>query len=241
VNERRLSGPPARDTGAGEAPAEPEAVEGRPEPEPGGAEPSPTGEERSRSAAERLERNWRNRRRQLVKKVEKTSFPVVMRGYERGAVDAYVADVRRLVEAIESTQSTETVIRRALDEVGEETSGILQRAHEAADEIAARSRSQSEGRLQRSRREAGELRREADEYVSSLDADTDAIWHERARLLEELRELADQLAGVAEEADRRYAPAEETEPTAMDAAGPGPADSGGPGPEPSEPPTGAAG
>ena len=66
------------------------------------------------------------------------TFPVAMRGYDRAAVDAFLQEVVQIITDLESRQSQESVVQRAIAEVGEETAGILQRAHETAEEIAAR-------------------------------------------------------------------------------------------------------
>jgi hypothetical protein len=71
-----------------------------------------------------------------------------MRGYDRGAVDDYVSRVNRLLAELQITAAPESAIRHALDEVAEETRGILERAHETAEEITRRSRSQADDRLQ---------------------------------------------------------------------------------------------
>ena len=105
-----------------------------------------------------------------------------------------------LVSDLESRQSQEAVVQRALAEVGEETSSILQRAHETADEIAARSRAQAEGRIQRAEREAELLRRQADAYSEKIIVDTRLLWEERQRLIEDIRQLADDVLGTAEDA-----------------------------------------
>ena len=131
------------------------------------------------------------------------SFPVVMRGYDRAAVDAFVAEVAQLVSDLESRQSQEAVVQRALAEVGEETTSILQRAHETADEIAARSRAQAEGRIQRAEREAELVRRQADAYSEQIVVDTRRLWEERQQLIEDIRRLADDVLGTAEDALER--------------------------------------
>ena len=64
--------------------------------------------------------------------IRERTFPVAVRGYDRQAVDAFVEEMAQLVGELESLQSRESVIQRALDQVGEETAGILQRAHETA-------------------------------------------------------------------------------------------------------------
>ena len=133
------------------------------------------------------------------------SFPIVMRGYDRAAVDAFVQEVRELVADLESRQSQESVIQRALAEVGEETTSILQRAHETADEIAARSRAQAEGRIQRAEREADLVRQQADAYAEKIVVDTRLLWDERQRLIEDIRQLADDVLNTADDAAERVA------------------------------------
>jgi cell division initiation protein len=130
-------------------------------------------------------------------------FPLVLRGYDRGAVDDYVDEMTRLVKDLEATQLRENVVQRALDEVGEQTSSILQRAHQTAEEITARSRAKAEGRLQRAEREAELVRREADEYAQRIVTDTRQLWDERQRLIEEMRQLADEVLGTADDAAER--------------------------------------
>lgn len=131
------------------------------------------------------------------------SFPIVMRGYDRAAVDAFVQEVRDMVADLESRQSQESVVQRALAEVGEETTSILQRAHETADEITARSRAQAEGRIQRAEREAELIRQQADAYSEKIVVDTRLLWEERQRLIEDIRQLADDVLNTAEEALER--------------------------------------
>lgn len=141
--------------------------------------------------------------RDSAEELRNREFPVVMRGYDRAAVDAFVADVAELVSQLEGRQSHESVVQRALEEVGEETAGILQRAHEAADEIAARSRAQAEGRIQRAEREAELLRRDADAYSEKIVVDTKLLWEERQRLIEDIRQLAEDVLSTAENASAR--------------------------------------
>jgi cell division initiation protein len=131
------------------------------------------------------------------------SFPIVMRGYDRAAVDAFVREVADIVTELEGRQSQESVVQRAIEEVGEETASILQRAHETADEIAARSRAQAEGRIQRAEREAELLRQQADSYSEQIVVDTRLLWEERQRLIEDIRQLADDVLNTAEDAFER--------------------------------------
>lgn len=139
-----------------------------------------------------------------------TDFPIVLRGYDRIAVDAYVKRTSQLVAELQATRSPDAAIRRALERVGEQISGILQRAHETAQQITTQSRAEAEDRLEVARREAQQLTEAAENRVRDLDAETDRIWAERQRIVEDARALADQLLALAEEAIRRFPPAEET-------------------------------
>jgi len=153
-----------------------------------------------------------------VAEVRDVYFPVAFRGYDRAAVDAYVARVSQLVAELEATQLREGVVQRALDEVGEQTSGILQHAHDTAEEITSSSRSQAEGRLQRAEREAGEIRQDAERFAHEVQADTKRLREERMALIEEIRRLADEVLGVAEDAlDRLPEPgSQRAEPAATE-------------------------
>jgi cell division septum initiation protein DivIVA len=131
------------------------------------------------------------------------NFPLAVRGYDRRAVDEFMEELRTLVADLEAHQTREGVVQKALDELGEETAGILQRAHETADEIAARSRAQADGRLQRAEREAEIVKRDADEYAEQVVVDTRLLWDERQRLIEDIRHLADVVLGTADDAMER--------------------------------------
>jgi len=164
---------------------------------------------RSASASERL---------------READFPIVVRGYHRQTVDLFIAELLELVEALEANQTREGVVQKALGELGEETAGILQRAHETADDITARSRAQADARLQRAEREAEILRRDADEYADQVVVDTRALWEDRQRLIEDIRQLADDVLGTADDAIERLTlpeqisssePPEDTETAAL--------------------------
>ena len=141
--------------------------------------------------------------RSATDRIANREFPLAVRGYDRHAVDEFVQEVLELVSELEGRQTRESVVQRALDEIGEETAGILQRAHETADEIAARSRAQAEGRIQRAEREADMLRQQADEYSEQVVVDTRILWEERQRLIQDIRQLADEVLATAEDASER--------------------------------------
>jgi cell division septum initiation protein DivIVA len=135
-------------------------------------------------------------------------FPVALRGYDRLAVDAYVKRTTQLVAELQTTRSPEAAVRRALERVGEEVSGILQRAHEAAGQITAQSRIEAENRLEAARQEAAQITVDARQRLKDLDVETDRIWAERQRIVEDAQDLARQLLSLAESAAERF-PADE--------------------------------
>ena len=138
--------------------------------------------------------------------VADVDFPIVLRGYDRDAVDAYVQRTSQLVAELQATRSPEAAVRRALARVGEEVSSILQRAHDTAAQITAQSRSEAEDRLETARREAAQIVARAEERVRELDAETDRIWAERHRIVEDTRELARELLTLTDSAADRFPP-----------------------------------
>jgi hypothetical protein len=157
-------------------------------------------------------RATRARRQSAANEVLAAEFPVVMRGYDRVVVDTWREEIADLIERLEQRQPREAAVKRALDEVGRETAAILQRAHETAEEITSRSRAQADGRLRRAEGEAEIAAREAEERVARLEADALALWEERARLIEDMRQLADEVLGIADQALDRIAPPVERPP-----------------------------
>jgi hypothetical protein len=149
--------------------------------------------------------------------VADVEFPTALRGYDRLAVDSYVRKTSQLVAELQATRSPDAAIRRALERVGEEVSGILQRAHETAARVTSQSRSEAEDRLEVARQEAAQIVGSAEHRVRELDAETDRIWAERHRIVEDTRELAQELLGLTDTAANSF-PAEAVPAEGVDAA-----------------------
>jgi cell division initiation protein len=148
-------------------------------------------------------------------------FPSALRGYDRVHVDEYVRQTRQLVAELQATRSPEAAVRRALERVGEQITGILKRAHETAEQITAQSRREAEDRLEQARQEARQIADAAERRVRDLDADTDRIWLERQRIVADAEDLAAQLHAVARTAAERFPEDAEPEPD-LGLAGVGP-------------------
>jgi hypothetical protein len=129
-------------------------------------------------------------RSRMIKEARETEFPIALRGYERMAVDHYVTEVTRLIAELELTSSPESAVRRALEEVSEETRGLLERAHQTAEEITARSRVKADDRVKQAEAEAQALRQTAQEDADGTrevaqreaDATREAARHEAHEL-----------------------------------------------------------
>jgi cell division septum initiation protein DivIVA len=179
-------------------------------PEDAGSAAQATTEDNERSASRRSRRFPSSRltageRNMVVQKARDVDFPVAMRGYERRAVDRYVQQVNRLIAELEMSASPDSAVRHALEEVSEETHDLLQRAHQTAEEITAKSRSRSDERLQQAEREAAAAReaaaREILEMRESVERETASLREtaerEAGELLAKARREADELHGTS--------------------------------------------
>jgi ElaB/YqjD/DUF883 family membrane-anchored ribosome-binding protein len=142
----------------------------------------------------------------------RADFPVAFRGYDREVVDAHLAALEEDVTELHATRSPQSAVRRELERVGQETAAILQRAHEAADEVSRRSRTRADARLEEAERQAEQIRREAEARLKRIDKDTDDVWADRRRLLEDARAMGEALIRIADEALERFPPAEDGGP-----------------------------
>ncbi len=136
------------------------------------------------------------------------SFPVSMRGYDRGAVDAYVDQVQRLVGELEATRSPEAAVRHALAQVGEQTRGILERAGEAAEQITIAARQEGEESSARAKSEAEDIvakaKAEAAEIGARSNAEAESTEAQaRKHAAEYLQRAREEVTALREEAEAR--------------------------------------
>lgn len=131
-------------------------------------------------------------------------FPVAFRGYDRAKVDEYLEDVSRVIEQLESAQAPDAAVKRELEQIGEQTTAILQRAHEAEETITTRARTEADETVRAAEQEARATRERAEARVRELDEDTDLLWQERHRLLEDMQRLFNQVGRVMAAANKRF-------------------------------------
>jgi DivIVA domain-containing protein len=141
--------------------------------------------------------------------IPETDFPTVLRGYDRGAVDAYVERTSVMIAELHATRTPDGAVRRALERVGEQVADILRRAHETAERVTVQSRHEAEDRLQEAAEEARRITIGAKTQLHQLDADTDKVWAERERIIQDARTLAAELMQLADAAMERFPPGDE--------------------------------
>jgi DivIVA domain-containing protein len=140
--------------------------------------------------------------------VRDASFPVSRRGYDRGAVDAYVERVNGLIDELEAARSPEAAVKQALREIGEKTSSVLEQAGQTAEEITLAARQNAEAETARAQKEADDLvanaRKEADDLGARARAEAEAMRAQaHAEAQESLRRTEAEVTRLREEAEAR--------------------------------------
>jgi DivIVA domain-containing protein len=147
-------------------------------------------------------------RRDSASELGDVSFPLSVRGYDRGAVDAYVSRVQQQVAEFELTRSPEAAIKHALEDVGEQTKGILAQAGETAERISAAARQEAEEGTARARQAADEIVAEAKataaDVLARSQAEAEAIVAQaRSEAAEHLQRSRDEVGALRQEAEAR--------------------------------------
>jgi DivIVA domain-containing protein len=147
-------------------------------------------------------------RRPASSEIADVSFPVSVRGYDRGAVDAYVSRVQELVAELEATRSPEAAVKEALEQVGERTKRVLEQAGETAEQITVAARQEAEDSTARAGQEAESVvaaaKAEAAEILARSQADAEAtVTQARKKAAEHLHDVRAEAAALREEAEAR--------------------------------------
>jgi DivIVA domain-containing protein len=145
----------------------------------------------------------RDPRNHLPADLRNVSFPAAMRGYDRGAVDAYVRRVNRVIAELEVTRSPQAAVRHAVERVSEQTKAILEEARESAEQLTATGRAEGDEILAAAKAEAAEL-------VVSASDEADRVRAEAQQVLADAKTEAEKIVSAANnEADERRRRSEE--------------------------------
>jgi cell division septum initiation protein DivIVA len=135
-------------------------------------------------------------------------FPLAPFGYNRTAVDEHLAALERELGALRAKHAPMVSITDELERIGEQTASILVVAHDQAHETTRLAQEQAERCVADAAANAVQITAEAKEKLRELDAETDAVWRERERLLEDVRVVSAALANLANQASERFPAAE---------------------------------
>jgi DivIVA domain-containing protein len=143
----------------------------------------------------------------VADEIRDVSFPTAVRGYERRQVDRYVQRVNRLIAELEVGRSPESAVRHALDRVGEQTSGILQRARETAEEITHSAGAEADETTARARAEADEIvahaRATAEQIIAEAEKEAGGRVKQGEMELEALRKHGEAARADADQTTER--------------------------------------
>jgi cell division septum initiation protein DivIVA len=141
-------------------------------------------------------------------------FPVGALGYNRAAVDDHVAAVDEHVAALEreldelrsqrDLPEPPISITEEIERLGEQTASILVVAHDKAHETTRLAQEQADRCVADAASNAVAITEDAKRQLQSLDMETDTVWQERARLLDDARAVGAALIALVDEAETRF-------------------------------------
>lgn len=165
----------------------------------GEAAPSPEASEQVRVGPLRSE---------VPAELRDVSFPNAVRGYDRRAVDSYVERVNQVIAELEVSRSPQAAVRHALDRVGQQTSGVLQRAREVAEELTGTALAEAEETTRTATAEAEDIVEDARMQAHQLRAQSkeqsdEIVGQARAEAQKRLQRLEDELRALQDQAEGR--------------------------------------
>lgn len=132
-------------------------------------------------------------------------FPVGPFGYNRTAVDQYVGELERELEDLRRARPAPPIsINEEIERLGEQTASILVVAHDQANETTRRAQEQADRCIADAAANAVAMTAQAKQQLRELDSETDAVWQERQRLIDDVRCTAAALISLADEATERF-------------------------------------
>jgi DivIVA domain-containing protein len=135
---------------------------------------------------------------------DRKRFPTALHGYDRDAVDAHLAALERELADVRQQRLPAPAVEAEIERVGAETSAILRVAHEQASEITRRAQTEADRCVSDAAANAVAMTEDARRKLRHLDSETDAVWAERGRLIEDMRNVATALFSLAEDAVDRF-------------------------------------
>jgi hypothetical protein len=159
------------------------------------------------------------------------SFPVGRLGYNRAAVDARIAELEAELAELRAIPPQPS-ISEELERLGEQTASILVVAHdqasqttrdadEKAKEMTRLAQEQADRCIADAAANAVAMTEKAKRQLRKLDDETDGVWRERARLLEDAHHVGQALITMTEEALERFPADPKSDGTQVQTPAPG--------------------
>jgi vacuolar-type H+-ATPase subunit H len=145
------------------------------------------------------------------------TFPVGHLGYNRAAVDARIAELEAELAELRA-MSAQPSISEEIERLGEQTASILVVAHDQAHQTTAAAEQKAKEMTRLAQEQADRciadaasnavaITEKAKRELGELDEETDTVWRERTRLLDDARTVGNALIALAQDATARF-PAE---------------------------------
>lgn len=140
--------------------------------------------------------------------IRDVSFATSVRGYDRREVDAYVERVNQVIAELEVGRSPQAAVKHALDRVGQQTSGVLQRAREVAEELTATALAEADHVTRRANVEAEEMVEKAQLEAQRLHDQSkeeaeDTLARAEKQATDRVERCAKEAHRIQEEAEKR--------------------------------------
>lgn len=136
-------------------------------------------------------------------------FPTAALGYNRQAVDQRIAALEAELERLREAVDPPVSITEEIERLGEQTASILVVAHDKAHETARAAQARAARAVTEAAHNAERITAEAQRRLRVLDEETDAVWRERERLLDDVRTVSAALVSLADDATARFPAAPE--------------------------------
>jgi hypothetical protein len=143
---------------------------------------------------------------------EPPPFPLAPFGYNRAAVDEHLFGLERQLAELRTRRQPQVSITEELERIGEQTASILVVAHDQAHETTRLAQQQAERCVADAAANAVAITADAKDRLRELDGETDSVWRERERLLDDVRAVSVALASLADQASERFPAAPEPTP-----------------------------
>lgn len=131
-------------------------------------------------------------------------FPVVERGYDPMAVDDEIRALERELGELRAKRIESSSVQDEIDKIGQQTASILRTAYEQAHEITHSARVQADKCVADAAANAVAITEDANRRLREIDGETDTVWQERSRLIEDARHVAGELMTLADNASQRF-------------------------------------